>query len=453
MSKYIYSLKKYHAIEYANIAIEGITVLAGENGSGKSTLSRWLYYTINGSANFEKFLFQEYLASIQNIVSRWEFINRDILRNSPQTSYRTSFAGYKKISSDFLESLLQLDNDKFCNEDIERAQIYFLQTLDLFSEQLYNYLNEENKEVRKNRILNFLDIQLANHPTIKDAINEFVKKNKRLVETKNKNLLNCIHERKIKDFTRIINNEFDETDSFPLELQLCEDGLDLLDNGCLAAIYNLHKAVYVDTPMAITSSGNENYFWHELQKIILSTSSKKVSTNAKLLIKRIKNLLGGEAKLVEDETFEDLHDLRYISNDEEIDIEISKVATGIKTFVYLQRLLQNGCLNESTLLLIDEPEAHLHPQWIVEYARLLVLINKHLGAKIMIASHNPDMVAAIQAIAGKEGVLDSTNFYLAQKADGSHRYVYKNLGNNIEEIFRSFNIALDRIKLYGGDNI
>ena len=71
----------------------------------------------------------------------------------------------------------------------------------------------------------------------------------------------------------------------------------------------------------------------------------------------------------------------------------------------------------------------------------------------MIASHNPDMVAAIQAIAGKEGVLDSTNFYLAQKADGSHRYVYKNLGNNIEEIFRSFNIALDRIKLYGGDNI
>lgn len=107
-------------------------------------------------------------------------------------------------------------------------------------------------------------------------------------------------------------------------------------------------------------------------------------------------------------------------------------------------------MNDETLLMIDEPEAHLHPQWIVEFARLLVLLNKELGLKIIIASHNPDMVAAIHDIANKEGVLENTNFYVAQPENSeSHQYIFKALGHEVEEIFESFNIALDNIGRYG----
>ena len=59
-----------------------------------------------------------------------------------------------------------------------------------------------------------------------------------------------------------------------------------------------------------------------------------------------------------------------------LDITLASTATGIKSFAYLQRLLENGYLNEESLLLIDEPEAHLHPQWIVEFARLLTAKKK-----------------------------------------------------------------------------
>jgi len=451
MSKYIYSLKNYHAIRQADIVMDGITVLAGENGCGKSTLSRWLYYTINGSMDFEKLLFQEYVASIQNFVSKWEFVYRDIQRSGSPEVIKPGQSGYKKITTDQFEQLLLLD--KFSAEDIERAQMIFAQTLDMFADVLYNYLNEENRGNRKIRILNFLEIKLDDFPTVKEAINAFVKKYERLVEIRTNNLYSCLHERRINDFARVVNHKFDETDSFPAELQIREDGLDLLDNGSLASIYNLHKAFYVDTPMAITGSGYDNYFWNELKSIMLSASSKNIPVEARQLIKRIKYLIGGEAKLVQDDTFDDLNELRYVSDDEEVDIELGKTATGFKTFIYLQRLLQNGCLTDSTLLLIDEPEAHLHPQWIVEYARLLVLINKNLGTKIMIASHNPDMVAAIRSIAEREKVLDSTHFYLAERMEGCHQYVYEDLGCEIGEIFRSFNIALDRIKQYGSDSI
>ena len=42
MTKYTFKLSNYHAIEDANITLDGITILSGENGSGKSTLLRML---------------------------------------------------------------------------------------------------------------------------------------------------------------------------------------------------------------------------------------------------------------------------------------------------------------------------------------------------------------------------------------------------------------------------
>ena len=112
-------------------------------------------------------------------------------------------------------------------------------------------------------------------------------------------------------------------------------------------------------------------------------------------------------------------------------------------------MLKSGFLNSKTLLIIDEPEAHLHPQWIIEYARLIVLLNKEIGVKFFIASHNPDMVSAIKYISDKENSLDNVNFYLSEKEPDSFNYNFKHLGTDIEEIFASFNIAIDRINLYG----
>lgn len=125
------------------------------------------------------------------------------------------------------------------------------------------------------------------------------------------------------------------------------------------------------------------------------------------------------------------------------------VATGIKSFSILQLLLKNGILTDKTLLIIDEPESNLHPQWIIEYARIIVMLNKELGVKFFLASHNPDMVSAIRYISEKEGVLENANFYLAEKKEGKFSYDYKFLDKEIDPIFESFNIAIDRINKYG----
>lgn len=120
-----------------------------------------------------------------------------------------------------------------------------------------------------------------------------------------------------------------------------------------------------------------------------------------------------DGSIVEKENF-DAVDLVYHSNNGK-DIRIEDIASGFKPLVYMLRLIENGWLTENTLLEIDEPETNLHPQWVVELAHLLVRINKTFGTKILITSHNPDMVSAIRYISEKEGLLNTTRFYLAEQ--------------------------------------
>jgi len=111
-------------------------------------------------------------------------------------------------------------------------------------------------------------------------------------------------------------------------------------------------------------------------------------------------------------------------------------------------LLNNGTLNAGTLLILDEPEAHLHPQWIVEYGRFLVYLNQVIGVKLLVASHSPDMVSALKYITEKEGNLEKLNFYLAEQRSGEYKYDYKHLGVEIEEIFSSYNKSFDKLNDY-----
>ena len=191
------------------------------------------------------------------------------------------------------------------------------------------------------------------------------------------------------------------------------------------------------------SVGGYNEYWQGLDKLL-----RKIETGtqySKEMSSLISNNIRGEA-----ENNNDLldNDFSFYREDGAV-FDLAEVATGIKAFSIIQLLLKNGHIDNRTLLIIDEPEAHLHPQWIVEYARMIVLLHKHIGVKFFLASHNPDMVSAIRYIAEKEGVLDNVNYYLAEKEEGeTYLYNYRSLGAEIDPIFASFNIALDRINQY-----
>ena len=49
-------------------------------------------------------------------------------------------------------------------------------------------------------------------------------------------------------------------------------------------------------------------------------------------------------------------------------LSVHNLSTGIKSFAILKILLEKGCLKDKDVLILDEPEIHLHPQWQIVYA-------------------------------------------------------------------------------------
>lgn len=429
MTKYSFSIKDYHAINNASIDIEGITVLAGINGSGKSTLSRWLYYLVNVMHGFEHIQKSDFIDSLAGEINKLVRLFRTDNLGSRYESYRDRILRFK-------------EEDFFAEPQIGDVFVAF--TLQA-EKDLKNYINTAST-LQNRRLASYLiDDRDVPSDDAERAVNVFISHCSELYQDGLGMLHDKLAQRSLIDLEDTIQEEYEMYDWMPMDISITEDGVPLIDQGSFVPPLMLTRAIYVDSPMVLSDVVYYKHgLWGKFRDLLFNANGKV--SNDKLLL-TIQRIIGGEVKLEEDDIgfSQELH---YVANNG-VDIRIEEAATGIKSFAYISRLLENGWLDRETLLMIDEPEAHLHPQWIVEFARLLVLIHKELGTKIMIASHNPDMVAAIQSIAAKEEVIDRTKFYLAEKDKDSLTYRFVDKGTEIGDIFESFNIAMSRIEQYG----
>jgi AAA15 family ATPase/GTPase len=116
-------------------------------------------------------------------------------------------------------------------------------------------------------------------------------------------------------------------------------------------------------------------------------------------------------------------------------ISLLNTATGIKAFGILQVLLENNYLNENTILILDEPEVHLHPNWQLKMAKTIVDLVKN-GVIVLVNSHSPYMIEALQRYSELEGLGDKTNFYLAEDGVIEDK-------NRLQEIFEKLSEPFD----------
>ena len=119
-------------------------------------------------------------------------------------------------------------------------------------------------------------------------------------------------------------------------------------------------------------------------------------------------------------------------------IELDNTATGIKYFGIFQVLSQHNYLNESMVLILDEPEVHLHPKWQLEMAKIIVELVKN-GVKIVVNSHSPYMIEALQRYSKLEKV--NSNFYLAE--DGYIKKINDSNSETLEKIFEKLSEPFD----------
>ena len=451
------TVSKFRAINKADIKLNGITVVTGENGCGKTTLSRLLYVTIKTSRNFDEIVRRDLNRRLREILRALTDLMQDFARieriSSPDNSKEYSI---RRVS--YRSLLIKNDDDSDLSQYEEKIYSY----INTIQDGINDYLSEKTApnakrsrqpliEKRLQRIQQILQTLLNDDNPNKgekgkmDDVFSLLDKLKISIHQSFAAAMRTLESRNNNVFISELYRHFG--DDLKKQFNIIEFGVPITDweHQKLLMTHGIQDCVYIDTPMAIMSdSYTDNEYWEDLISVLQAPALAFPLDRQLNLVNKI---ISGEVSYSSD-TIDD--DFIYKRNDGAV-FNLNDCATGIKLFGILQILLNNGRLNKNTLLIIDEPEAHLHPQWIVEYARLIVLLNKQLGVKFFIASHNPDMVSAIKYIAQKEKVADSLNFYLAHKLPNTYSYYYIDLQRNIDPIFESFNIALDRINQYGID--
>jgi predicted ATPase len=425
----------FRAVNSADLIIDGITVVAGENGCGKSSISKLLYFLYKTVSNYDYLIKKRLFSRLQDVIRFMDIVQQELMFSQKDRSSRDEFR------REITELRRTLQNSDFLEDELEN----WINTVDKI-EQFYKLKISEginaplnHRSVRLKYIIKDI-LKIEN--TDDDILSSFPKI-KAYIESKFKQAIGEIKSRPTSVFQDELKSVFSDG-VLPKKFEVLEydDLIVSLRKDNLSIPYSIQNAIYIDTPMMISVEDSHNKHWADLNELLL----KKSLSNNKFANIISNEIIQGDV-LIEEGIYS-ADDFKFKRQDGAV-FNLLDVATGIKAFSILQLLLKSGSLTDKTLLIIDEPESNLHPQWIIEYARIIVTLNKEFGVKFFIASHNPDMVSAIRYISEKEGNLDKLNFYLATKSANKFSYDYKYLNKDIDPIFESFNIAIDRINVYG----
>lgn len=100
-------------------------------------------------------------------------------------------------------------------------------------------------------------------------------------------------------------------------------------------------------------------------------------------------------------------------------VDLGNVASGMKNFLVIQSLIEKGKLKRNSILMIDEPETNLHPQWHLNFAEVLVLLYKHMGIRSIVNSHSPYLIRALEVKMADEQLKEQGHYYLMEEAGGN----------------------------------
>ena len=417
----------------AEIELKGLTVLAGENDTGKSTLGR-LIFSIVKAEHFSKTRFKE---------NRNRFI--ELKFNEIKSLLKLLKAGYEGEIEEIKRKTLQALKNKNENElaEIDGKLLSIVEQMkknkDINSEPLIEnfkkiketFNEEEFKAKFRNLVLKRMIIT-----NFKDSVvSKFSDKNEATIEYEGGKIL--IHEQPQNE---IFVSRFDKFLYFR-DATIIETPVVLQIGDVLSQVsYEFtHKDEQWET---------YPYTFRDLiLKIFKFNRGIDISEEEKRrkLMEFLLNTLPGEVEHKEGTLT--YHYKRKSFN-------ILSTATGVKSFAILYLLLQRGFLTSyKNILVVDEPEIHLHPRWQVEYARFLIELVKH-GTFVLVNTHSPYIVEAIEVFGKKEKVLERIKFYLSEKheSNGDVFCVLKDVTLSTEEIYQKLYIPLEELERIAVEN-
>ena len=399
-------------IDSADIEIKGITIIAGLNGTGKSTVSRSLFAMFHSFSNISRKI-------------NWE----------KQYAIERLFL----LSNYFLET-------------------YFINEGDKNIEEISGVL--AGKTDKKN-VQDILARYLKNHKVVEIVVDEIVKINSVTDESLQNEIVSEIFSDEF--YGHITNIRSNKDSQIELKIRDFEIEVRFDNNNELLEVKGKnelsHEVVYIDDPFIIDS---HNFSKKDVGRSFINRTGEKITNHRMSLLSHYANTKN--LTLIYKANLKDKLRLIYKKINDTLDPDISlfdtdkdnisdartkrlsldSLSSGMKTFYLIKSLIDNGTIVQNGTLILDEPEVHLHPDWQVTLAEVIVLLQREMGLHILINTHSPYFLRAIEVFSRKYDTEDTVKYYLSYN-DGDNAKI-KDVTFNISEIYKVLSDPLQRIE-------
>lgn len=413
-------------IKKADIVLNGLTVIAGNNDSGKSTVGKLLFSVIKSLSNADRLSSQS-----QDRIMR---VNSALLYAYVTHAEKESGEKIKGVilpstSTAFLKDAESFANDKRWVSQLKRK----LEKINIVPQQRAKIIRSIDQLVQ-------LATESSNSEKMLERafqsiigaefLNSICTYNTEMSEI-------CFSEGQGKDITiQIKENKVTEfkckTETFVKDATLVESPLYIHLIDILASAQTLGEHHYFN----VAGIGKDvlrpliNYHIKDMaQKLDAFRFSLPDNVYSPFIQKAqtlTDNITGGHFY------FDNAKQNMYWKEGEQNYAPVN-VASGIKAFGVLQMLLETQALDESKILIWDEPENHLHPEWQIKFASVLVELAK-AGIPILISSHSPYFIQAVRYFADKLSMNDFVNYYLAEETE-DELCVLEDVTDDLNRIF------------------
>jgi predicted ATPase len=396
-------MNNFAKIEQIDIKLDGITVLVGENNTGKSTAGKALFSIFNALEDVEnkikKQRMNEMGETCRSVIQEYASDMNNSERRVNARRYRF-YSCSEKISEDCMNQYWKTGN-------FAENQVLPLITKDL--EQCWDIERMESGEAKLQELA-------------KQIYDAFVP----MIELPEKEILKEVITRYFQQvFHGQINSLCGEEKEASIELLIKGKTVKarFRENECFdffSEVQLLHQVIYIDNPFVmdeLNGGGSINVTERHLIKLLMKEDGDIMdgivgSVIAKERIDMVYQLLSG---VVDGDIVRTNQDEYYIKTELLRDsLSTKNLSTGMKSFVILKLLLKKGLIKEQDILVLDEPEIHLHPQWQIVYAELIVLLQKEFNLTVVVVTHSPYFMDAIDLYSRKYKTKNRVNYYLAE---------------------------------------
>lgn len=374
-------IKNFAKIKEAYIEIKGITVIAGLNNTGKSTVGKVLDSLFNA------------LLDIDGQMEREKYYNlRSSLRRLP--AIRIS-----AVMSELCDRLLK-------EHDVDKQQ-------------------------------NILSPYLRQSSSASSTAEDIIKTVQEIQSLPDEDLKQTIVS---NYFSEVFNGQVNNIHShgFAASITLNVKGtklhLEFKNNVCSAMQRDFdisNSSYYIDNPFVLDTLNRSMRGFpvgngmnllplceRNLYKALRSEDDDSPAVNSMIAKRRLADVMRLLNGIVPGDVSFDNGIYIYKENGQQEGLNVNSLSTGLKAFVIIKQLLKEGQLHDKDVLVVDEPEIHLHPQWLLKYAELLVILQKVMNLHVLITTHSTDFLEAIDVYSQKYGVQGDNRYYLSQDAAG-----------------------------------